>query len=225
MGRREQAREEAAFMRGDVGVDGRATEEKPSAVVQEKEKAQEQLLRGKAFLGRELLTWLLWRSESGDPMVEHDGQPVTVLFFGRMVLRGVAGDVVELSVKGAEGPYSRLVKQALGKGLLPHVARLRFTHGERIYELSLDAEHLDVKGAKLPEMLSDEEDERLLERLELAEQMSAILSLIVEEFMRVRVAKRWAQTVTAIREWAAETEAEAEKEREKEKKAGAKKAS
>ncbi len=80
MGKREQAREEAAFMRGDVGVDGAATEEKQDAAEVEKGKAREALLRGKAYLGREFLTWLLWRSESGDPLTAFEKAGLTVLF-------------------------------------------------------------------------------------------------------------------------------------------------
>ena len=89
MSRREQARAEAAFVRGDIGVDGQAAEEQRDEAEVEKDQAREQLLRGRTYLGRELLTWLLWRSESGEPLVEHEGQPVTVLFVDRVVLKGV----------------------------------------------------------------------------------------------------------------------------------------
>ena len=65
MARREQARVEAAFQRGDAGVDGLPTEEERRDEAElEKDKAREQLLRGRTYLGREFLTWLLWRSES-----------------------------------------------------------------------------------------------------------------------------------------------------------------
>src|SRR5690606_19138134 len=99
--RGEAAREEARFLRGDAGVDGRATEEKQDAAEVEKGRAREQFLRGKTWLGRELLTWLLYRSESGEPVIELDGAPVTVLLTDRLVLRGVADDVLEMTVRGA----------------------------------------------------------------------------------------------------------------------------
>ncbi|HYG70270.1 MAG TPA: hypothetical protein VD838_21515, partial [Anaeromyxobacteraceae bacterium] len=90
-------REEAAFLRGETGVDGRATaEEVRDAAEVERDRAREALLRGRTFLGRELLTWLLWRSESTEPVVAHGGEDVFVSFTGRVVLRGVQGDVVEL---------------------------------------------------------------------------------------------------------------------------------
>lgn len=202
MGKREQAREEAAFMRGDVGVDGAATEEKQDAAEVERGKAREALLRGKAYLGREFLTWLLWRSEAGEPLAEFEKAGVTVLFLGRVVLKGVSGDVTELSARGAMAPYSEQVRQALDRGLLVHQARLLLTHGEKAYEVTLDAEFLDIRAAKLPELMSEEDDSRTTERLYLAEQLSALIHTLVEAFIAVRAGRAWSkQVVPAMKEW------------------------
>lgn len=203
MARREQAREEAAFLRGDVGVDGQATEQEQKDVAEvERDKAREQLLRGGTWLGREFLTWLLWRSESGDPLVEHDGQDLVVLFTGRVILRGVHGEVVELAAKGTLAPYSTHVRRALADGLLVHTARLHLTHGERMWEATLDAEHLDVRSAKLPELLTEEEDDRLTERLDLVDQLSAMIDALVADFTTTRTSKAWSkQIVPQMQTW------------------------
>jgi hypothetical protein len=202
MGRREEARAEAAFMRGDVGVDGATTEEKKDEAEIERGKAREALLRGKAYLGRELLTWLLWRSESGDPVAQVEKTGLTVLFLGRVVLRGISGDVTELSARGAMAPYSEQVRQALDRGLLVHQARLLLTHGEKVYEVTLDAEFLDIRAAKLPALMSEEDDSRTGERLYLAEQLSALIHTLVEAFIAVRTGRTWnKQIVPAMKEW------------------------
>lgn len=218
MGKREQAREEAAFMRGDVGVDGQATEEERDEVELERGKATEQYLRGKAYLGREFLSWLLWRSEAGEPLLEHDGAPLTVLFGGRIVLRGIAGEVTELMARGAMAPYSALVKEALDRGLLIHSARLKLTHGdEKVFEVTLDAEFLDVRSAKLPELMSEEEDDQLSERLYLSEQLSALLEALLAEFLKARGSRRWSKTVVpAMKAWLAERGQAVEKVAERE---------
>ncbi|MFL5320017.1 MAG: hypothetical protein ACJ790_10220, partial [Myxococcaceae bacterium] len=162
MGRREEARAEAAFLRGDSGVDGQATaKDERDPVEVQADKAKGELLRGRTWLGREFMTWLLWRSEDGQPLGEHNGDPVTVLFTTRIVLRGLHGEVVELAAKGTMAPYSVQVRRALLDGLLVHASRIRFTAGERTWEASLDAEFLDVKSAKLPELLTEAEDDRL----------------------------------------------------------------
>lgn len=203
MAKREAARAEARFMRGETGVDGQSTaEETRDSAEVEKDQAREQLLRGRTWLGREFLTWLLWSSEPGEPLLEHDGQPVAVLFTGRTVLRGLHGEVVELSAKGALAPYSVQVKRALADGLLVHGARVRFTCGDRTWEAGLDAEHLDVKSAKLPALLTEEEDDRATERLDLAEQLSGFVDALVTRFLGVRAAKAWGkEAVPAMRRW------------------------
>lgn len=202
MAKREQAQAEAAFMRGDVGVDGQATEEQRDEAEVEKDKAREQLLRGRTYLGRELLSWLLWRSEAGEPLVEYEERPVTVLFTSKVVLKGVHEDVTEMTARGATAPYSAEVRHALDRGLLVHSARLCFTHGDRQYEATLDAEHLDVRSAKLPQLMTEEEDDALQERLYLVEQLSGIVDALVEAFLAVRTSKRWRQKIVpAMKEW------------------------
>ena len=205
MSKRERARAEAAFLRGDVGVDGAATgaDDRDEAEV-ERDRAREQLLRGRTWLGREFLTWLLWRSESGDPLVEREGVGVVVLFTGRLVLRGIAGDVTELSARGALAPYAEQVRRALDAGLLVHGARLRLTHGEKTYEATVDAEFLDVRAAALPELLAEEEDDRTLERLYLAEQLTGMLDALLAAFLDVRAGATWTRKVVpAMKRWMA----------------------
>ncbi len=203
MGRREAARAEAAFARGDVGVDGAATEgDEREQGEKELGQAREQLLRGRTYLGRELLTWLLWRSEGGEPLVEVGETGVVPLFVGKVLLRGLAGDVVELAAKGEAAAYSRQVRRALSSGLLLHQARIRFTLGERAFEATLDAEHLDVRSASLPELLSEEDDDQAAERLGLCEELAAIVDAVVAAFLAERASKGWRRkTVPALLAW------------------------
>jgi hypothetical protein len=202
MGKKEQARADAQFARGEVGVDGQATEEVKDKAVVEQDKAREQFLRGKAYLGREFLTWLLWRSEAGEPLLEKDGAPVTVVFTARLVLRGISGDIVESTARGQMAPYSPLLRQQLDRGLLVHGARIRLTHGEKTYETALDAEFLDFKSGLLPDLLTREDDDRLQERLYLVEQLSGLVQALLEEFLQLRASRKWQKDVVpAMKEW------------------------
>jgi hypothetical protein len=197
--------EETAFLRGDVGVDGQATTEEKAPDEKELAQAQEALLRGRTFLGRECLTWLLWKSDSTEPVVVVDGKPVTVVFNGKLALRAGAGDITEAQVKGVTSPYAKLVKQALVKGLLVHTAKIQVTWNEQVFDFSLDAEFFDIRSAKLPALLQEEEDDKLSERLELASRASAITDAMVSAFMKLRITKTWAQkTVPALRQWMSE---------------------
>jgi hypothetical protein len=193
---------EAAFLRGDVGVDGGSTDEETRDEGEaERAKAREQLLRGRTWLGRELLTWLLWRSESTGALATFDGEGVEVLFVGPMTLRGAGGEVTELVARGTQAPYAAQVRRALDAGLLVHQARLRLTHGEKAYEVGLDAEFLDVRAAKLPELLAEADDDRLLERLWLAERLGALVDALVAEFLAVRAGRTWRKTASAMKRW------------------------
>ncbi len=203
MATREQARAEAAFLRGAAGVDGAATElDERDAQQVEQDAAREQLLRGRTWLGREFLTWLLWRSEAGEPLVELDGEGVVVLFTGKVLLRGLAGDVTELAAKGTQAPYSGQVRQALDAGLLVHQARVRLTAGEQVFEVTLDAEFLDLKAARLPALLTEEEDDKLLERLDLVARLGRMVDALAGAFLQARGARGWAgKTVPALKAW------------------------
>jgi hypothetical protein len=195
-------RDEAKFMKGELGVDGQAVADERTPEEAELAKAQEALLRGRTWLGRECLTWLLWKSESTEPVVAVKGIPLTVVFNGKLTLRAGAGEVTETQVKGVAAPYAKLVKHAIAKGLLVHAAKVQLTWGEQVYDLQLDAEFFDIRSAKLPSLIQEEEGERLTERLELATRASTLVDALVEEFARLRASRSWdAKIVPGLLEW------------------------
>ena len=61
---------------------------------------------------------------------------------------------------------------------------------------------LDIKAAKLPALMSEDEDAQLGERLYLTEQLSAMVHTLVEAFITVRAGRAWSkQVVPAMKEW------------------------
>ena len=198
-------KEERAFLRGEVGVDGAAVEEEKDETQVELAKAQEALLRGRTWLGRECLTWLLWKSESTEALLHLSDMPVNLVFNGKLTLRAASGDVTEAQVKGVAAPYAKLVRRALERGLLVHTAKIQATWGEQVYDFTLDAEFFDLRSVKLPALLQEEEDDKLTERLELATRASMLTDALVAAFVKERTAKTWTtKTVPALKEWMAE---------------------
>jgi hypothetical protein len=198
-------REEAKFMRGETGVDGAAVKEEADATEVEQNKAREALLRGRTWLGRECLTWLLWRSESTEALMELEGRELSVVFNGRLTLRAGQGDVTELTVKGVTSPYAKQVKAAIARGLLVHSAKLQLTWGEQVFDVSVDAEYFDVKSAKLPALLQEEEAEKVIERLDLSGKLSSLLTGLIGTFIAARLTKAWeTKTVPELIAWAKE---------------------
>ncbi len=205
--KRIQAKTENAFLRGEVGVDGEAVVEEQDAAQKELAAAQEALVRGRTWLGREALTWLLWKSESTDAVLAHEEQPVNVVFNGKLTLRAAGGDITEVQLKGVAAPYAKLVKQALDRGLLVHTAKMQLTWGEQVFDYTLDAEFFDIRSAKLPALLQDEEDDQISERLELASRASTLADALVAAFIKERSSKNWVtKTVPALKEWMRDSE-------------------
>ncbi|MBS2033229.1 MAG: hypothetical protein JST54_35475, partial [Deltaproteobacteria bacterium] len=197
-----KASAETQFLRGETGVDGQATKEERDPKEVEAEKTKEQALRGGIYLGREFLTWLLWRSESSESLLELEGEPLTVLFIDRLMVRALAGEVTEISAKGMAAPYALLVKQVMAGGLLVQQARLELTLGERTFQLTLDAENLDVRGAKLPTLIAEEETERIDERLYLTELLSSAIDALVRKFVALRTSAEWKRSeVPQLQAW------------------------
>ncbi len=202
MGARRAASAETKFMRGQTGVDGAATAEKADSGEVEQAKAREALYRGRTWLGREALTWVLWKSESADDLCEVEKLPLKVVFTGKLLLRAAAGEVTEVAVKGVSAPYSVIVRQSAMRGLLVHGARLQLQHGEQSFEVTLDAEFFDIRAAKLPELLQEEEAEQRLERLELTMRLGRLIDAVVDQFIAARTASSWKKSVVPqLREW------------------------
>ena len=198
-------KEERAFLRGEVGVDGQAVTEEQDPSQKELVAAQEALLRGRTWLGRECLTWLLWKSESTEAVLSLADQPVHVVFNGKLTLRAGGGEITEAQVKGVAAPYAKLVKRALLQGLLVHTAKLQLTWGEQVYDVTLDAEFFDLRAVKLPALLQEEDDDKLTERLELATRASSLTDALVAAFIKERTARTWdSKLVPSLRKWMAE---------------------
>lgn len=187
-------------------VDGPQTLDDEDLAAHARDKAREAMGRQRAWLGREMLTWLLWKSNSGDPLIEYEGEEVLVMLTGAVTLQGVAGDATELRAKGHQAAYADVVRQALARGLLVHQAGLRWVVGDidssRIFEATIDAEHFGFRQVRLPKVLSDDPDEAFAERLFLLDQLGEIFEHVWEKFVEVRSSPEWlTDVVPALRAW------------------------
>lgn len=108
------------------------------------------------FLGRELLTWLLWRADRGEATFgEKDAGP-TVAFGGKARLKGLAGDGTDTVLKGGQAAHAVAVRAALGCGRTLREAELILFAGEREWRFILDADTLDLRSVRLPEAAREE---------------------------------------------------------------------
>ncbi len=195
MGAKRGPSAETLFLKGATGVDGQATEQAADPVEAEQAKAREALYRGRTWLGRECLTWVLFKSNDTAPIATLDDEPIEVKFSGRLTLRAAAGDVTEVAVKGVNAPYAPLIRQAADTGLLVHSARVSLTWNETTFELTLDAERFDVRAGKTPALMTDEDDEKLTERLDHVATLGRLIDAVTGRFIELRTSAQWKKTV------------------------------
>ena len=205
---------ERRILAKEVGLDGEPIDEATDPGERDRAAAVEGLHRNRAYLGREFLTWVLWASNRGEALCAVEGHDVIVLLTGKVVLRGLAGEATELAVKGHLSAYSSVVRFAIDQGLLVHSARLRIEWNEQVFEVTVDAEHLDVRAALVPPVdaavAADEgsDEEQLLARLDVCDQVGALLDGLWVAFMEVRTAPKWKRKVVpSMKEWLADPSA------------------
>lgn len=168
-----------------------------------------------AFLGREFLTWLVWRADRGEAQFgagasgdvrERAGKEAFALAFGgKARLVGLVGDVTDAVLKGRSPALGIETRAAIGAGRTVREAELRLTKGEREWRFTLLADTLDLRGVKLPALLTDEEDDRFLERISLLEELDDKIRSVYNEFLGERLRPAWVRsTIPAMRTWVAE---------------------
>lgn len=158
-----------------------------------------------AFLGREFLTWLLWRADVGEGTFGDKGQEFAVSFGARARLGGLTGNVTDAVFKGHAPAHGAEARAAIGAGRTVREAELRMTRGEREWRFTLLADTLDLRSVKLPALLTEEEDDRFLERIALLEELDDLVKAAFGAFVRERVRPAWQRSVMpALRDWLVE---------------------
>ena len=102
------------------------------------------------------------------------------------------------------------MNQAADRGLLVHSARLTLTWEERSYDFTLDAEHFDVRAGKTPELMKEDEDEKVTERLDHVATLGRLIDAVVARFMQLRTSPQWKKTIVPeLKAWMREPEGKA----------------
>jgi hypothetical protein len=158
------------------------------------------------FLGREFLTWLLCHAdaENGDGLIPGNElcDSFRVMVGERILLKALGDGSVEMAARGAAPAQTADVRYCLTGGLTVREASLLFAREDRIWIASVRAEGFDMRGVKLPALLSDEDTERAHERLELIDELNQCLRAAFNRFLYVRLTPDWQQTtVPAMRAW------------------------
>jgi hypothetical protein len=157
-----------------------------------------------SFLGKEFLTWLWWRSEALEGRFAIPGhEPFEVWFDDKLVLDTAVEKVKEVNSIRSESPTETAeAKAALRMGKKVADAKLRIIKDQREWSCSIKGEELALSGVKVPSVLSREEDEVVLERLQLIGELEAVLDSLYREFLVTRLDDAaWRGVENEIRQW------------------------
>ena len=168
------------------------------------------ILREKAFLGREFLTWLWFKSNRTGNRIEIPGKKVVeVQFLDRMTLD--MSDVDTPQTVTLKGEHSELREglAALREGKKIEEARISVRAGDNDFTMMLKGTWLAFGSFRTPPILPSGEAEAeedvegsFLEKAYLIEEGMEIVDSLFEYFLRLRVSDEWeTNELPALRRW------------------------
>lgn len=161
------------------------------------------LIETRRFLGGEFLMWLWYKSECFESLFKLPTHgAIEVWIDDNLTLEAYLAETERNTLKGGSPAHSPEAKTALRQGKRVSQAKLGIIKEGREWSLRLKTESLDISGAKLPALLSREEEEQFYERMYLLEELEDILAELYAEFLTIRLDDAWSEVmVPAIRDW------------------------
>lgn len=175
-------------------------------------------LDDRRFLGREFLTWLIYYCDGHSSHGDDDDTGGTfaeselcdafrVIIGERVVLKALGEGTGEITARGVAPAATPDVRYAIAGGLTVREVDLIFEQGgrgERLWQAAVSAEGFDLRRVKLPALLSEDDDERFNERLELMGTLDKMLEAAFQGFLRRRLAPTWqTDELPKLRGWLA----------------------
>jgi hypothetical protein len=170
------------------------------------------ILREKAFLGREFLTWLWFKCDQADGRIEMPGNRVYEVFFlDRMTLD--MSDVDTPQTVTLKGGHSELREglAALKEGKKIEEARISVRAGDNEFTMVLKGTWFSLGAFRTPPILPTAEadpeegmEAAFLEKIALIEEGVEIVDKLFEFFLNMRLSDEWdARELPAMRRWIA----------------------
>ncbi len=162
------------------------------------------------ILGQEFLTWLWFRSETGNVFrmegAEHKGEPFTVAMEQRIVVRGGEGENQETAT--VVGSFSPLREARLGLLTGKQVVRclVRLEKDGMDWQVSLKAEDFSINSLRTPKVARDDGDEDpeglFLEKMYLIDLGLDMLDEMFRQFLVLRLDfAAWNREAAAVAQW------------------------
>lgn len=160
-------------------------------------------IRRTQFLGREFLTWLMYRSATDEGVFREEDGSVTEIFFERALTLDGDNPAREMSsIKVDDPTNSDEVMLALRLGKKVSRARLMLLIGGREFTTVVDAAGLGMRSTKLPDALAPDPAEAMAEKAVSCSELEDTLYRLFTRFMRMRIdPEAWSTEVAGVAGW------------------------
>jgi hypothetical protein len=160
------------------------------------------LQTNRAFLGREFLTWLWFRSETQKHKLTIGKYGTFHLYIDdKIVLSSTSGSVRENSLKGGTPAYAFEAGSALGTGKLVNEAKFILQDSEKQWSFSILADDLSLRGVRLPSISEADSHAHINQRIVYSQLLSNLIDELFKSFMELRISEQFNEELINIREW------------------------
>lgn len=161
------------------------------------------LINSRQFLGSEFLTWLWFKVDCHDGLVDlPEIGRVEVVFDDQLTLDAYLAETQRSDLRGGAPAYSPEAMTSLRQGKRPIKAKLRLIKEGREWGFVFKADTFDLGGIKIPALLTKEFDEQFWERMYLVEELEEVIRGLYREFITLRLSEDWeARMVGAMKAW------------------------
>jgi len=151
-----------------------------------------ELIQTRTFLGNEFLMWLWFKSDCHDGLFEiEDHGQIEVIFDDALTLEAYLAETERSDFKGGTPAFAPEAKTALRQGKRVSKTKLRIVKEGREWLFTYKAEGMDITSAKIPAVLSKDDDEKFFERMYLLEELEEILETLYADFLHLRLSNSW----------------------------------
>jgi len=145
------------------------------------------------FLSREFLLWLWYESDRLEGRVEIDDDEFVELWFEETLVLTDAS--TEVRLKAPMPTVTPEAFEALRQGKRPALAKIRISRGTQSWSFTYKAETTSLSGLTLPTELKEENDDSFFERIQLAEQLEAMMAQLLARFLALRTGRSWGRSL------------------------------
>ena len=164
----------------------------------------------RSFVGREFLTWLWFRTESGEGLFEPGHNGTITVAMDRLIHLECSYDLTGTATIRTDVPASSPeARAALRIGKVPTKMGLLIGTATEEWTLTLDGPHYTVSGLQVPRAEEDDPRASLVCRFGQIGELGAVLDQLFVLFLRCRLKNGWSEEYADICRWARDHRSEA----------------